>query len=334
MGGPTSSDIAAALHRAAAHLSGAARVWIGTHLDPDGDAIGSALGLAHILSARGQPVTVACQDPPPREAAFLPGAHALTDAGPGGHDLAIALDAADFDRLGRLCTIDDWKLRTTVVIDHHVSNPGFGTVNVIDPTAASTAEVVVALADVLGAAIPPDAATCLLTGVVTDSLGFRTTSTTPRTLDAARRLMSCGADLSDIVQRVFFTQPLATLRLTGRALEHLSMDGPFGISWLSQADIRAFGASHTEVQDITRLLSTAAEPAAIAFVRERPDGTCDVSLRSKPGVDVVPAARALGGGGHPQAAGARVPGPIEAALGAVRQALQGHVDVRGGDGRR
>jgi len=318
------TDTTAALSLAAGLIAAADRIWLGTHLDPDGDAIGSVLGLFHILAARGKHVTAACQDPPPREVAFLPGTGRMSGDGPGRHDLAIALDAADAGRLGRLYTPASWGRQTTVVIDHHVSNPGFGDVNVIDHTAAATAEVVLAVADALGADVPRDAATCLLAGIVTDTLGFRTSNTTARSLEAAVRLMGAGARLAEINQHVFFTQPLAALRLTGRVIDRIQTDGSFAITWLTQEDLGDFGIDVSETQDITRQLATAAEPLAIALVRERPDGTFDVSLRSKPGVDVVGAATALGGGGHPQAAGARIPGPLVAAVGAVRGALAEH----------
>jgi phosphoesterase RecJ-like protein len=315
------------LAAAADRISGAERIWLGTHLDPDGDAIGSLLGLGHILAARGHAVTLACQDPPAREVAFLPGVERITHSGPDNHDLAIALDAADAGRLGRLFTPSAWSQQPTIVVDHHISNPGFGDINVIDPTAASTAELVIELADQLGAAIDEAAATCLLTAIVTDTLGFRTSNTTARSLACAGRMVGLGASLADISQRVFFTRPLASLRLTGRALDHLEIDGPFALAWISQADLAEFGIGLDETQDLTRLLSTAAEPIAIALVRERADGQIDVSLRSKPGVDVVPAAKSLGGGGHPQAAGARIPGPLDNALGVVRRAMAAHVAV-------
>jgi phosphoesterase RecJ-like protein len=272
-------------------------------------------------------VTLACQDRPPREAAFLPGVASIVHHGPDGQDLAIALDAADAGRLGRLYTPEAWSRQPTIVLDHHASNPGYGDIDVIDPGAAATAEVVVALADALGAAIDAGAATCLLTGLVTDTLGFRTTSTTARSLACAGRLVQCGASLAEISQRVFFTQPLATLRLAGRVLDHLELDGPFALAWVSRADLAEFGVGMDELQEVTRLLQTAAEPSAIAFVRERPDGAFDVSLRSKPGVNLIPAALALGGGGHPQASGATVPGPLAGALAVVRRALTAHVAV-------
>jgi len=311
-----------ALARAAEVLLRAESVWIGTHVDPDGDAIGSALGLALLLEGLGRRVTVHCQDAVPDEAAFLPGVDRLGHRPPTDGETAVALDVAEPARLGRLYLADSWSRLVTVVIDHHASNPGFGTVNVIDPSRSSTAEMVTDIALVMGASIEADAATCLLTGIVTDTLGFRTSNTTADTLQTAHELVLRGARLTEVTHHVFHRRPLANLRLTALALQRLTRAGPFAMTMLHQRDLDACGANAEAARGITSLLATADEPAAVALLRERPDGDIDVSLRSKPGVDLLPAARALGGGGHSQAAGARLPGPMEAAGAAVFRALE------------
>lgn len=338
---------ALAVAAAADALRRAERVWIGTHVDPDGDAIGSALGLAHILRSLGKVVTVACQDAPPRDGIWLPGAHDIVASGPGGHsaahgghpaahgghapaaaapyDLAVAVDAGDAGRLGTLHAADTWAAQPTLVIDHHISNTGFGDVDCIVPSASSTCEILLAVADALGVPLNLEAATCLLCGIVTDTIGFRTPSTSAATLASAGRLVAAGADLAEVARRVFLSRPLAGLRLEGRALDRLVMDGPFAISWLSLSDFEGLGAAPEDGRGIVQTLATAVEPLAVALLRERHDGTFDVSLRAKGAVDLVPAARALGGGGHALAAGGRTPGPLPAALDAVRQALAKHV---------
>ncbi|MFN2250343.1 MAG: DHH family phosphoesterase [Anaerolineae bacterium] len=317
--------LSAAIAGAAAELLEARRVWIGTHVDPDGDAIGSALGLGTILRDMGKRVVTACDDPPPPETAFLPGVKRMVRTAPTNEDIWSALDAADESRLGTLYDPERWAAARTHVVDHHASNAGFGDVNVIDPSAASTAEIVVALADAMGVTPSSDAATCLLTGVVTDTLGFRTSNTTPRTLECARRLMSWGADLGAINQHVFYRRPMSALRLIGRAIERTETHGPFAISTISRADLRELGAAPGAMRGVTAILATAAEPDAFALLRERADGSVDISLRSKPGVDLIPAAVALGGGGHPQASGAKIDGPLDAARERVLAALQAHV---------
>ncbi len=316
-----------ALERAAATLSAAQRVWLGTHADPDGDAIGSVLGLGWVLSDLGKDVSLACQDDPPAEVAFLPGSDQVRSLPMAAHDAAVALDAADAERLGGVFDAALWESMSTIVLDHHVSNPGYGDINVVDPTVASTAEIVVALADQMRAPISQAAAMCLLAGIVTDTMGFRTTNTGPKTLDCARRLTGLGASLPEVTQQVFFNRPLAHLHLIGRAISRLRIDGAFAVATLRQADFAEFGAPPEAVRGVSSLLATAAELAAVALVRERQDGSIDVSLRSKAGVDLVPAAVALGGGGHPQAAGARLEGPLAAIADAVMAALHAHVEL-------
>jgi bifunctional oligoribonuclease and PAP phosphatase NrnA len=304
-------------------LGPAGRIWLGTHVDPDGDAIGSMLGLARVLAAQGKDVVTACQDPVPPEVTFLPGADAVTTLGPAPGALIVALDAADRKRLGRLLG-DETPANPAIVIDHHVTNPGYGEVNLIDAGAASTAELVLELCEAMDAPIDAGTATCLLAGIVSDTLGFRTSNTTAVTLDRARRLMDRGASLPEIAARVF-DRPLATLRLVARAIERLETRGPVALTTLRLVDFAEFGAGPSDVRGITMLLSAAAEPRVLAVLRERDDGRVDVSLRSKAGVDLIPVARALGGGGHPQAAGALVAGPIGAARETVLAALDAPV---------
>jgi phosphoesterase RecJ-like protein len=309
------------LAAAARRLATARRVWLGTHLDPDGDAVGSLLGLGWILADRGTAVDLACQDPVPAEVRFLPGVERIGTTGPGAVDVAVALDTADAGRLGTLYAPTTWAAQPTIVLDHHASNPGFGDIDVIDPSLASTAELVLALAEAMAAPVGVPAATCLLTGLVTDTIGFRTANTTAQTLCHAVELMRLGAPLAEISQQVFFSRPLAALRLAGRALDRLRIEGPVAVTYVTLADLAELGVAESELRGLTSLVSTAAEPAAVALLRERPDGRVDVSLRSKPAVDLLAAAAVLGGGGHPQASGARVDGPLEAAIDRVLAAL-------------
>jgi bifunctional oligoribonuclease and PAP phosphatase NrnA len=307
---PANSDAARAdaeLAGAVRQLANARRLWLATHREPDGDAIGSLLGLGWLLRAQGKHVTLACQDPAPADVTFLPGVEDITTHGPDpADDLLVALDAGDLGRLGDLVTPAAWAAVPSLVVDHHASNTGFGTVNVIDASAASTAELVVRLADALGAPLDDRVATCLLAGIVTDTIGFRTPNTTGATLAVAQRLMAAGAPLAEITQQVFYRRPLPALRLAGRAVEHLELRGRCGVTGLSQGDLAELHAPVAEARGIASFLAGARELDVVAVLTERDDGTVDVSLRSRPGVNLVPVAMALGGGGHPQAAGARL----------------------------
>ncbi len=311
--GGSAVDHPGLLDAAATALRDADRVWIGTHLDPDGDAIGSLLGLGLVLETMGKQVRLCCQDAPPREAGWLPAADRIEAASPGGEDLLVALDAADPGRLGRIASAEDFATRPSLVIDHHRSNPGFGHIDLIDPGAASTAEILVELLDRMDIAPSPDAATCLLTGLITDTIGFRTSNTSASSLRRAGRLVEAGAELDRVNQMVFYRQPIGALGLIGQALDRLEMRGAFAWTWIARKDLARHGCEPGDTRELTRLVASAAEPAAVAILREREDGRWDLSLRSKPDVDLIPLARALGGGGHPQAAGARLDGPLERA---------------------
>lgn len=306
---------------AAGLIAAADRIWIGTHLDPDGDAIGSLLGLGRLLRQSGKSVRLACQDPVPPDFRFLVGSDTVELTGPRDEDLIIALDAADAGRLGRLHDPDKWLGRKVLVIDHHASNPGFGSLDWIDPGAASTAEMLVDLIDPLKLELDRDAATAILTGIVTDTIGFRTSNTRAGSLRAAERMVAAGAPLAEISQRIFYSQPLAGIRLVGLALSRIEQRGDFVLTWLLLQDFEIARAAPGDARELTRVLASAAEPRAIAVLRERKDGNFDLSMRSKPEFSLLPAATALGGGGHPQASGARLSGPLDAAKSAVFAAL-------------
>lgn len=320
------TELAASCPRALIYaITDAQRVWIGTHVDPDGDAYGSLLGLGRMLRALGKTVTVACQDPAPREVDFLPGLDGVTGLPPADIDLAISVDAADSGRLGRLFVADAWAGMPTVVIDHHRSNPGFGRWNWVAPDAAATCQMLTALALQEGWPIDADTARCLMTGILTDTISFRTTNTTAGTLGAAAALLARGADISALSAQIFGRLSLPGLRLIGRAIERLTVTGPFALTWLNEADLVELGAKPGDGKEVTRVLSMADAPRVVAILRDKGGGKVDLSLRAKPGVDLLAAAAVLGGGGHPQAAGARLLGTLEEARERVLAALTAHV---------
>ncbi len=316
---PTPADFAAARKR----LERAQRVLLLTHLGPDSDAIGSLLGVAHLLTAIGKTVVSACVDPAPEYTRFLPGIETLTRDPSGAFDLVMSLDAADLGRLGALGP--RYQSEIQIVIDHHFTNPGFGAVNLIDPQAASTAELVAAHVADLGLTLNASAAECLLAGIVGDTQGFRTASTTPATLGIAQQLVTAGADLSRTIDLSLHTRSYAAIRLWGEGLSRLKLQD--GIAWavLPMAARRAAGYGGNGDADLINLLSTVREARAVVMLTERADGRVKVSWRSRVGINVGALAATFGGGGHAQAAGAEVDGPLEEAekriLAATRQIL-------------
>jgi len=273
------------------------------HITPDGDAIGSLLGLGWALHKLGKEHTLACADPVPDSFAYLPGSEAIVAYPEGNYDLVIGLDCSDLKRLG--VAYDQNSLRGVPIIniDHHVTNVGFGSVNWVDPGSAATAQMVLTLIERLGVPLDPTIATCLLNGIVTDTRGFCTPNTTPAVVETATRLMTAGASLPEITDRVFNHRPLAMLCLWGKALGAVQLDGRIIWTEISQATRRECGLSSDSDDGLVSFLTSANEADVGIVFTEKDDGTIDVSMRSMPGIDVSSVALRLGGGGHPQAAG-------------------------------
>jgi phosphoesterase RecJ-like protein len=188
-------------------------------------------------------------------------------------------------------------------IDHHITNMGFGSVNWVDSNSAATAQMVLTLIERLGVPLDSTIATCLLNGIVTDTHGFRTPNTTPAVMEAATKLMTAGASLPEITGQVFNRRPLAVLRLWGRALNAVQLDGRIIWTEISQAMKHECGLGSDSDDGLVSFLISACEADVGIVFTEKDDGTIDVSMRSMPGIDISNVAMRLGGGGHPQAAG-------------------------------
>lgn len=325
--------LSAESYRAAAEfLSGHHRLWMSLHVSPDGDSLGSNLGLARMLRAAGHDVTVLSPDPLPE--VFTPLLQADPDArlvfsgqAPGPPpDAWLILDTSDPLRLGSVYTNNKalFADRPVLNIDHHPTNLEYGALNIIDAAAAAVGEQVPMLLDALG--LTPDATTAnwLLVGVVTDTLGFRTSSTNARTMNIAARLMAHGARLYPVMDAMFGTRPLAQVMLWSRALATVKTDGRTLWTTISREMLRETGAKEEEAEGIASFLAGVRTMKVFALLKERGDGT-RVSLRSNPGVDVSVIATIFGGGGHKQAAGCTIPSVGETAeqqlLAAIAQVL-------------
>jgi len=311
------------LNEVAAVLRPARRILMICHIAPDGDAIGSLLGLGWLL--RGLPLradgsgaqagertlALVCDDGVPAPFGFLPGAGDVLTAPPSGPwDVVVSLDASDPARLGRAFRPREYGQAPLVVIDHHVTNVQFGTLNWVDTRAAATAQVLVDLAGALDAAIDRAAATCLLTGLVTDTRGFRTSNTTLDVMTTATRLMQAGADLAGITERALNYKPYSLIRLWGPALGRVRLQQH--VIWTSiTQDMRAvISAPDNGDSGLVSFLMDAPEANVAAVFNQKPDGKVEVGFRSKPGYDVSALALSLGGGGHPQASGCTIASPL------------------------
>jgi len=314
----------------------ARRVMVITHVAPDGDAIGSLLGLGWALRWLGEEYTLACADPVPKGFTYLPGSEAIVTRPEGEYDLVISLDCGDLERLG--AAYDESLAGLPVInIDHHVTNTHFGTVNWADTGAASTAEMVLDLVESLRVPLDSDIALCLLNGIVTDTRGFRTPNTTPRTMRAALKLMGAGAQLPEITDHIFNRRPFSAICLWAKALNGVQLDGR--IIWSQITRAMRQECAFSENGDVLSLpkgdaglvnfLGTTDEAdVAIVFV-EKDDGRIEVGMRAVPGVDISAVALDLGGGGHPQAAGCTLHGDLnetqEKVLSAVKEAIKDQV---------
>lgn len=212
-----------------------------SHIAPDGDAIGSLTGLGRALHLMGLEPIMACSDPVPARFNHIPGADAIVQDVGAAFDLVIALDCSDLKRLGHFPDMPAFGSVPLLNIDHHVTNLDFGDVNLVDPHAASTTEIVLRLLEYMGLPLDAGLATCLLTGIVTDTRGFRTNNVTVQVMDAALRLMKAGASLFHITHHILDRRPTTAIRLWGAALAQLRVVD--GVIWtgISLAMRRATG---------------------------------------------------------------------------------------------
>lgn len=281
-----------------------------THLRPDGDAIGSMLGMTLALRAYAKRATPIVDGGLPSEFAFLPSSTdicAIPEA--DDFDLILSTDASDLERLGEA----GQKLRIErqlplVQLDHHQTNDLFGDVNLVDARTAAAAEGVYDLMMAFGWEINADIANCLLTGIVTDTIGFRTSNVRPAVLGKSQNLMEVGADLTGIVQRTLVSQPVKEMRFQGEVLNRIQLED--GVLWLTVApdDFLAAGLDPEGRTGLSGYLIQAEEAMVSALIRQRPSGSVDVSMRAVPGYNVAEVALAFGGGGHIPAAGFEVEG--------------------------
>jgi phosphoesterase RecJ-like protein len=288
-------------------IEDADHILLVSHVAPDGDAIGSLLGLGWLLGQQGKKYTLACQDPVPDSYFFLPGSRQIVHQVNGTYDLVISLDCSDRYRMGTVMN-DGLADLPLINIDHHVTNTGFGAVNWVDPATVSTTQMVLTLADALGWELTPQVAVCLLNGLVTDTRSFRTANVDAAAMRAALRLMEAGASLSQITRQALEQRPLASVRLWGEAIARMQTRDGLLWTWVTAAMRLRWNLGLEDASGLANFLSGIREARIVIVFTEREEGTVDVSMRAAPDLDVAQAALRLGGGGHPQAAGCTLEG--------------------------
>jgi phosphoesterase RecJ-like protein len=297
------------LERAADALRDAPAVALACHVNPDADALGSMLGLAHHLVARGTPVTCSFPNEPldmPRWAAKLPGLDLLVEVTdfPAAPAMMVTCDCAAFDRLGALGNAATGA-KELIWIDHHRSNDGRGTIRLVDPDASSTCEVVARLIDVIGGEMTDATAVCLYAGLITDTGRFQYEAATPDTLRLAARLREHPFDHARLSQALYEDNRASYLEVLGIALGRARLEPGTDLIWtyLLWADLERAGAQPGDVDDLIDIVRTAGEADTAAVIKQQRDGRFKVSLRSRGGHDLSVVAGTFGGGGHRLAAG-------------------------------
>ncbi|UCF78847.1 MAG: bifunctional oligoribonuclease/PAP phosphatase NrnA [Candidatus Eiseniibacteriota bacterium] len=285
-----------------------------SHVDLDGDAVGSELGLALALEGMGKKVAVVNEDRLPSRYEFLPGLHLLLEPSEAMSDVEVAfvLDCTSMSRIGSVEKILANGGFPIVNMDHHESNARFGSINLVRPDACAAAVLVLELISELGEAVSPDVATCLYTAVLAETGSFRLSNTSREALTVSADLVQKGADPAAIAAQVFGRKAPAAVRLVGEALRSLevSHNGDVTLLCLARNQVESSGISGDQLEGVVNFAMAVEDARVAVFLRELSDGVIKVSLRSDGTVDVDLIARGFGGGGHSNAAGARVPGTL------------------------
>jgi phosphoesterase RecJ-like protein len=309
------------LSRAAAALKNARRVLITGHVSPDGDCVGSCLAVAHALRGMGREALIFSAEPVPYNYEFLPGSGMISAEAHGRFDAALILDLSDRERVGKGFP---WRSAGRIVnIDHHSTGRGLGSLQVRDADASATGELVYALLKKMGAGITPDVATCLYCAILTDTGSFRYSNSTPGAYEIAGKLVAKGARPWEIASRIYEAEPAERMALLGRSLSTLEMHcgGRLAMLVVTSEMYAATGATKDMTDQFVNYARSIRGVQVAGFLRQLPDGSFKGSLRSRGDVDVSKIGLRFGGGGHRNAAGLNLPGPLDAAKATLVQAV-------------
>lgn len=289
-------------------LADAQKVVIASHVRPDGDAIGSLLGLGLALQDAGKTVEMILVDGAPASFKFLEGSQLVKKEPTGGHDTFITVDCADFKRTGKV--FENFG-QPDINIDHHKTNEQFGKLNLIEADEVATAAILTKHLPEWGLKITKPIAAALLTGILTDTLGFRTSNVTPEALRQAAQLMETGVDLPEIYMESLVRKSFPAAKYWGAGLS--SLESQNGIVWgtLTLADRKSAGYGGNDDADLINMISAIdGNKVGMVFV-EQSNNHVKISWRAlQPDIDVSPIAKHFKGGGHAAAAGADIEGSL------------------------
>jgi phosphoesterase RecJ-like protein len=284
------------------------RVIIASHVRPDGDAIGSLLGLGLALRDAGKSVQMVLVDGVPASFRHLEGSELVVKEPTGEYDTFITVDSADFRRVGK--AFENFG-PPDINIDHHKTNENFGKLNLIEAEEVATAAILTNHLPAWGFKITKPIAAALLTGIVTDTLGFRTSNTNPSALRLCASLMETGADMTDLYMKALVNKTFSAARYWGAGLSRLEQKDGMVWATLTVADRRQAGYSGNDDADLINMISAIdGNKVGMIFV-EQNDHHVKISWRAlEPGIDVSKVAKHFSGGGHAAAAGADIPGGL------------------------
>jgi bifunctional oligoribonuclease and PAP phosphatase NrnA len=312
------------------------RFLVTTHIRPDGDALGSEVGMAGLLRQKGKDVRVVNVSPTPPRYDFLdPGSSLFEHFGAGvapadlaDREVAVILDLSAWNQLGDMAEFIRQFPGPRVVIDHHVSQDDLGATFFKDPAAEATGILVMRAIKALSATLTPELAEGLLTAITMDTGWLRHSNTRPGTLRAVAELMEAGARIDEIYRKLFERNSLGRVRLMGATLGavRVELEGRIAFSTISRDDLIRTGAIPQDSEDLVDFLaSIRGVEVAMLFIEQRRGGA-KVSFRARNGLDCSRLAGRFGGGGHREAAGATLPDPLPLCVAKVLAAVGEAID--------
>jgi phosphoesterase RecJ-like protein len=320
------------LHQVVGLIESKRRFAITSHIRPDGDSLGSSLGLFWLLRALDKEVEVIMRDDVPHAYAKLPGAEMVrvTPRVDRGYDAVFVIECSDITRPGLV----DLEKQLVVNIDHHSTTALFGDINWIDSTASAVGEMIYNLCKALGVRVTREIAECVYTALITDTGSFHYSNTSERTFKVASELVRAGVKPAKVSQNVFANYPWSKIELMSGVLSTVRRDPTGRVAWLVQTQAAQEHANATDEDGdgFVNYPMSCGEVEACAFFKETAPEVYRVSLRSKCDVNVARIAEAFGGGGHRNAAGCTFKGSWEEAEREVVRMLVYAVENRGQNG--
>lgn len=281
---------------------------ITTHIKPDGDGVGSSLGLCWLLRSLGKNAEVIVHGDVPQAYQSLPGAGEIRDIKviDGDYDAVFIIECSDIDRPG----IAGLENEFTVNIDHHATSGHFGSINWIDSTASAVGEMIYNLCKAIGGRITKEIAECVYMALVTDTGSFHFPNTSDRTLKVASELIKAGAKPAEIGEAVYYNYPWSRIELMRQVLETVKRDETGRIASIRQtlAMHESSGAVDGDNNGFVNIPLAAKEVVAVVYMREVGHNQYKASLRSKGDINVAKVAEKFGGGGHKNASGLSING--------------------------